>query len=108
MWTCPECGGSLWERGAGTALEYRCHVGHAWGAESLAYAQDDRVEDAMWTAYRILEENAALSRRLAERAERSDNGPLARRYWRRHDEARARAALIHRVLERGALSSGEA
>ncbi|MGH9009996.1 MAG: chemotaxis protein CheB [Acidimicrobiia bacterium] len=67
--TCPECHGALWEIDDGGAPRYRCRVGHGFSAESLLAGQHAGVEAAMWTAFRALEERAALLRRLAERAE---------------------------------------
>jgi two-component system, chemotaxis family, protein-glutamate methylesterase/glutaminase len=64
---CPECGGALWETRDGNVLQYRCHVGHGYTAQTLLNAHADRVEQALWAAVRILEENAALQRRMADR-----------------------------------------
>lgn len=105
MFTCPDCGGALWERDDGGALAYRCHVGHAWASETLANHQDQRLEDALWLAYRTLEENASFSKRLAERAARRGFEVIANRYWTRYREAKKRSELLRAVLERGALSA---
>lgn len=71
---CPECGGALWEipekdaaRGGGF-LRYRCRTGHALTAHSLLTAQSDKLEEALWTALRALEEKVALSQTLAARS----------------------------------------
>jgi two-component system, chemotaxis family, protein-glutamate methylesterase/glutaminase len=66
--TCPECHGALWEIDDAGLPRYRCRVGHGFSADSLITTQRDDVEAALWTAYRALEERAALFRRLAERA----------------------------------------
>jgi two-component system chemotaxis response regulator CheB len=66
--TCPECHGGLWEIEDEGLPRYRCRVGHGFSAESLLVTQRADVEAAIWTAYRALEERAALFRRLSERA----------------------------------------
>jgi two-component system, chemotaxis family, protein-glutamate methylesterase/glutaminase len=67
--TCPECHGGLWELEDGDLPRYRCRIGHGFSAETLLSTQSSGVEAALWTAYRALEERAALCRRLADRAE---------------------------------------
>ena len=61
--TCPECHGGLWEIDDGGFPRYRCRVGHGFSADSLLATQRSDVESTLWTAYRALEERAALCRR---------------------------------------------
>jgi two-component system chemotaxis response regulator CheB len=68
VYACPECNGILWEVEEGGLLRFRCRVGHAYTAASLSQEQSDRVEEALWTAFRATEEAASLHRRIAERA----------------------------------------
>jgi two-component system chemotaxis response regulator CheB len=76
--TCPECGGALWEIQDGKLLRYRCHVGHGYTAESLMAAQGEKLEDALWSALRALEETAGMRRRMANRARRGGWEIMAR------------------------------
>jgi two-component system chemotaxis response regulator CheB len=64
--TCPACKGALWELQGGV-LRYRCHVGHAYSADSLLASQSEVVEEALFSAIRAMEERAAMSRRIAAR-----------------------------------------
>jgi len=57
---CPGCGGVLWKVGAGKALRYRCHTGHAYTAKSLLADQTGKIEETMWTALRMFEEQRNL------------------------------------------------
>jgi two-component system chemotaxis response regulator CheB len=63
--TCPDCGGSLWEMAETPPLRYRCHTGHAFSALSLAQAQKDASEEALWSSVRALREREMLLRRMA-------------------------------------------
>ncbi|HUR94048.1 MAG TPA: chemotaxis protein CheB [Gemmatimonadales bacterium] len=65
---CPDCGGVLWESQSGDLLHFRCHVGHAYSAETLLAKQSTALEGALWTAIRALEEKADIARRLADRS----------------------------------------
>ncbi len=42
--TCPECQGPLWEIADPSMLRYRCHVGHAFTADSMIEAQAEEAE----------------------------------------------------------------
>lgn len=47
--TCPACNGALWEINDLDMLRYRCHVGHAFSAESLSEGQTQMLELALWS-----------------------------------------------------------
>lgn len=96
--TCPDCGGALWELRAGRLFKYRCHVGHAYTVEGLISEQARDLEAALWTALRALEESAALRRRMASRVRGGSMGKMALEYERQAADAEARAALIRRTL----------
>jgi two-component system, chemotaxis family, protein-glutamate methylesterase/glutaminase len=66
--TCPECGGTLWEHDESGFLRFKCHVGHAYSPESLEAGQAQTVEMALWAALRNLQERAQFFRRLSRRS----------------------------------------
>ncbi len=70
---CPECQGPLWETKTGSALQFRCHVGHAYSPDSLLADHSDSLERALWSAVRTFDEQAALLRRLGERRFKSQS-----------------------------------
>jgi two-component system, chemotaxis family, protein-glutamate methylesterase/glutaminase len=102
--TCPECGGSLWERKDGKVSRFQCHVGHSYTAESLLSEKADQLESVLWTALRALEENADLRRRMARRMSK---GPgtfrhsMAQQYANEAQEAEQRAAVLREALTNG-------
>lgn len=100
-YTCPECGGALWEHDERSKLlRFRCHTGHAFTAESLMAEQDENLDAVLWSALRALEENAALCRRMADRTERAGLDDLARRYREDAGHGEHRAGILRRVLQR--------
>jgi two-component system chemotaxis response regulator CheB len=100
---CPECSGALWEVEDGRLIRYRCRVGHAFAPETLSAKQLESLEDALWVAVRVLEEQAALASRLAKRAAHSGHPSAAERFAEREANARQRAAAVRELLtgERG-------
>jgi two-component system chemotaxis response regulator CheB len=98
--TCPECHGTLWEMNEEGALRYRCHVGHAYTAETLVAAQSSGLEDALWAAIRAFEENAKLAARMVERARTAKDEDVERRFTKRAETARQRADELRALVER--------
>jgi two-component system chemotaxis response regulator CheB len=99
IFTCPECGGVLWEIEEGDLLRYRCHVGHEYSMESMAEGHAEVVERALWSAVRALEESASLSRRLERRLSDDGHARSARRYGERAHEAEQQADVLRSLLE---------
>ena len=98
---CPECHGALFERQDGTIVRYRCRTGHAFSPDTLAAAQSKGVEDALWIALRALEENAALLRRLANRARERGQERSWERFASQASGVEARARIIRDALLSG-------
>jgi two-component system chemotaxis response regulator CheB len=97
--SCPECGGTLWETAAGGTTSYRCRVGHAFTLNNLVARQSEAVERALWSAYRALEERAAMSRRLARRLAERGRGESAERFERQAAVAETNASELKVVLD---------
>jgi two-component system chemotaxis response regulator CheB len=95
---CPDCGGVLWELQDNERLRYRCRVGHAFSADGLLRNQGESLEAALWSAFRVLQENAALCRRLRERARKNNQGALAEKFATKSQLAEEQAQLIRELL----------
>lgn len=96
--SCPDCGGVLWEIERGDFLRFRCRVGHSYSLDALADEQDDVLEKGFWAAFRALEENASLARQLATRARQHGRQALASRFGERADEAQSNADAIRKMI----------
>lgn len=105
IYTCPECGGALWELIDENILHFRCHVGHAYASDNFAASQYEKVEQAMWTAVRALEEQASFAKRMADFVRHHGHTALESGYLVKHDVAKERAKLVRAALmSRGELS----
>jgi two-component system chemotaxis response regulator CheB len=95
--TCPECQGPLWEIGDSAMLRFRCHVGHAFTADSMLEAQADEAEAILWRLLRARQQRAELARRMAER-ENDGRPALAAQFRARAEEYDEDAELVRRML----------
>jgi two-component system, chemotaxis family, protein-glutamate methylesterase/glutaminase len=99
-YTCPDCGGVLFERHEHALERFECSVGHVFSIESLSSAQASALEGALWAAVRALDDRAALLRRLAGRARTGGHTRSAMSFERQANEALERAATIRDAIER--------
>lgn len=96
--TCPECGGTLWEVANRNLSRFACHVGHSYTPDALANGMATTLEAALWTAMRVLEENAEFLRRMQKRASDRNLETIAQGYEVRIREVEARAAIVRSAL----------
>ncbi|MGY3621042.1 chemotaxis protein CheB [Bradyrhizobium sp. USDA 10063] len=96
--TCPGCGGVLSQLKDGHPLRFRCQVGHAYTADALAREQENRVDEALRVALRIIEERAELVHRMALDGSHSGRAAVAEMYEARAAEYREYADMIRRVV----------
>jgi two-component system chemotaxis response regulator CheB len=73
-------------------------VGHGFSADALLLTQRSDVEAALWTAYRALEERAALCRRLADRARLRHADITAQHFRADAAEVARQAEMLRTVL----------
>lgn len=101
VFSCPECGGVLWEVQDGDLLRFRCRVGHAYSSESALAEQSKAVEQALWVALKALSEKATLLQRMSERARQREHTWLAEHYDHQMIDTEQHAARIKQVLQQG-------
>ena len=99
--SCPECGGVLWELVGEEMLRFRCRVGHAYTAESLSTEQTETVEGALWAAMRALEEGASLGRRMSEKAKKRGNPGVSKRFEESAEGKMEQAEILRKLILEG-------
>jgi two-component system chemotaxis response regulator CheB len=97
-WPCPDCNGVLWQIDEGNIVRFRCRVGHAWSADDLLNVQGSAIESALWMALRSLEDRAALSRTLAERALAGGRSISAHRFQSDSEEIEESVRVLRDLL----------
>ncbi len=91
--SCPECHGVLSEMKDAHPLRYRCQIGHAHTAETLA-ANIDEVDEAIRVAMRVMEERVTLVERMAIDARQTGRAAVAELYEARAIEYRRYAGTL--------------
>lgn len=98
--TCPDCGGSLWEEQlGGDKVRYRCRVGHAFSVSELVAEKADGFASALWSAVVALEERVDLMSSMAERYHTQGKPERAARYEETAQSAASEAKLLRRMIE---------
>ncbi len=98
LFSCPDCGGVLWELDEGALGRYRCHEGHAYACEAMAVAYDERLRQALASALRALQERIALARRLEHQAAQHGRNLSAESWARKAEEFERQAATIEAAV----------
>jgi two-component system, chemotaxis family, protein-glutamate methylesterase/glutaminase len=98
-YTCPDCGGVLFEQAEAGLSRYRCSVGHVFSVESLADEQARHLEGALWAAVRALEDRAELLRQMLARRQFTNRPAAGRSFERQIDDLSRRADVIREAIE---------
>jgi two-component system chemotaxis response regulator CheB len=101
VFTCPECGGAMWQVDEHQLTRFRCHVGHAFYAESLLEEQSKALEAALWTATRTFREKSVLSRQVAAQERSRGNTKSAERFEEEAAVAEQYSDVIRQLLLQG-------
>jgi two-component system chemotaxis response regulator CheB len=66
VFSCPDCGGGLWEIEKDPVRRYRCHTGHVYYESDLSRMQVESIEETLWVALRMMEERRNLLQKMSE------------------------------------------
>jgi two-component system chemotaxis response regulator CheB len=98
--TCPECNGVMWEIDEEGDFRFRCHVGHAYSAETMNLALDDNLRRALGSALRALDERVALTEKLRKQASERGQNKTTDLWARKKAEIEQEADVIRKAIQR--------
>lgn len=100
-YTCPDCGGGLWEiKDSEKVIHYRCHIGHAYNEAELEKSQRVMLEKTLWVALRAMEERRNLLRKMQRSSEYRGFSTAAETYGRRSAEMEMHIANLKELFFR--------
>lgn len=105
VFTCPECGGVLWEMSGVDPVRYRCHVGHILSVDTLLEGITEGLESTLWSVARRLQEKATLHRRIALSARNGNQSESAAQHERLAEKGDDDAHAVLRLLMRPSTSA---
>jgi two-component system chemotaxis response regulator CheB len=91
--SCPECGGVLWQVDEQAPVQFQCHVGHGYTGDHLLQAKSEGAEKAIWYVMRTLKEVIFLSTELANDARHHGDEAAAATF---ESQARRAESQLHR------------
>jgi two-component system, chemotaxis family, protein-glutamate methylesterase/glutaminase len=97
--TCPDCGGTLWQSELNGLLGFKCHVGHGWSWESLSDQKSEELEQALWASVRLLVERATLNRQISVHARNAGAPDRGEHFDEQAARDQAHAVLVRNLLE---------
>jgi two-component system chemotaxis response regulator CheB len=100
VFTCPDCGGVMWEIHNGDLTRFRCHVGHAYSAELMDSAIGHVLQDRMASTLRTLQERLALARQLETQATKTGWEYEAKSWRRKAQQLEEEQTVIAGAIEK--------
>jgi two-component system chemotaxis response regulator CheB len=98
MYTCPDCGGSLWEIADNGHKRYRCHIGHAFSEQNLLMDKSQQIEGTLWTALRMIEEKHNMLVKMGRDDEEKGHERTAAAYFQRAAELDIHVNRLKQIL----------
>ncbi|MBC3541036.1 chemotaxis protein CheB [Rufibacter sediminis] len=98
QFSCPSCGGALWEVNKGNVTHFRCHVGHAFTPDAYLNANVESIEETLWIAMRMLEERRTMLNAMADQDKRKGHNTWSETQEERAQELKQHIARIRHLL----------
>jgi two-component system, chemotaxis family, protein-glutamate methylesterase/glutaminase len=100
-YVCPDCGGAMWGTEVGQLIHFQCHTGHSFTSDVLLAEQSEALENALWSAVRVIDERVSLLRRVAAMSHTPGLSQIAKRQSEDAADLEQKAQLIRKILLSG-------
>jgi two-component system, chemotaxis family, protein-glutamate methylesterase/glutaminase len=98
VYSCPDCGGHLWEMTSEKISRYRCNIGHAYTEREFFIKQAEALESTLWVAVRIMEERKNLMIKLENDYRRKGLATMSVFYKDKGEEMRIHIDKLKEIL----------
>jgi two-component system chemotaxis response regulator CheB len=98
VYTCPDCGGGLWEVQGDTLNRFRCFTGHSYTEDELGIRQGANVEHSLWIAVRMMEERRNLYNKIAVEHQKRGLSRIGTTYQNNADNLKEHVDTLKQVL----------
>jgi two-component system, chemotaxis family, protein-glutamate methylesterase/glutaminase len=98
VYTCPDCGGGLWEMKNGAGTAYRCYTGHKYSEPELYRKQAQKLESALWMSVRMMEEKKNLLLKLRDQDRSRGFTKMSADYEKRANEFEDYIATMKQLM----------
>ena len=102
--TCPDCGGTLWDVKNEPQGRLICHTGHSFFMSSFLKAQAEVIENSLWAAIRLLDERIKVLQNLAEKSNQDDLSHLHLNYHSKIKELKYHMYILRDFIVSGGLA----
>jgi two-component system chemotaxis response regulator CheB len=97
-YSCPDCGGALFQVRDSDLVRYRCHVGHIYNQSGFLKAHARKIEEALWTSLRMWEERLHMLTNLLVAQKKNGNVLYSNTLEERMEEVAQHINKIREIL----------
>ncbi|HXL57869.1 MAG TPA: hypothetical protein VN958_16520 [Chitinophagaceae bacterium] len=98
MYSCPDCGGGLWEITDEKLHRYRCYTGHSYSENDLLLKQSENMGATLWIALRMMEERRNLLKRVEDDAIRKGFVRISKDHHQKREDLQRHIDKLKEVL----------
>ena len=103
-YTCPDCGGSMWEVKDEPMGRLMCHTGHSFTMSSFLTSQSEVIENSLWEVIRFIQERMKVIERLAEKDRENGREDSAWNYLKKNEELNYHVRILREFIVSGGLA----